>query len=346
MGIQPSVAIVILNWNTAGFLSKFLPGVLAATYANKVVYVIDNNSTDNSLKMLEEWFPAVKVLAMADNKGFAGGYNFGLAQITADYYLIVNSDLDVSPGFIEPLIHLLEENPMVAVCQPKLLSLDNKKKFEYAGAAGGWIDRLGFPFTRGRVLISIEEDEGQYDQPEPIFWASGACMCIRSSVFGLTGGFYDYYYMHQEDIDLCWRVQNLGYSIYSCPQSVVYHLGGGTLSWENHLKTFLTFRNNYIMLSRNLPLFQAVALVLLRMGIDFAGCFYFLAKRKAGISRAIFKAEFAYVYWLFFHSRQRNRQPKGWNDNAGIYKGTILFSYFLKNKKKFSELVKKQPDAG
>ncbi|MEO5683686.1 MAG: glycosyltransferase family 2 protein [Chitinophagaceae bacterium] len=346
MTLQPSVAVVILNWNTASFLQKFLPAILSAGYDNKEIYVIDNNSTDDSVAMLRQYFPSVHILQMTTNKGFAGGYNFGLNLIKANYYLIVNSDLEVSYNFINPLVSLMEANPHIAICQPKLLSLDNKKKFEYAGAAGGWIDKLGFPFTRGRILTTIEEDSQQYETAEPVFWASGACMCIRATVFEKTGGFYDYYYMHQEDIDLCWRVQNMGYAIYSCPQSVVYHMGGGTLSWENHLKTFLTFRNNYIMLSRNLPFFQALLVVSLRLAIDFIGCFYFLVKRKAGISRAIAKAEFAFLYWLLFWADKKHKQAKGWNNNKGIYKGTILIPYFIQNKKKFSELVKKTTDAG
>ena len=345
MTIQPSVAVVILNWNTSSFLLKFLPALLSADYDNKEIYVIDNNSTDDSVLILQQHFPSVHILQTNGNIGFAGGYNFGLAQIKATYYLIVNSDLEVSHNFIPPLVSLLEENPHIAICQPKLLSLDNIKKFEYAGAAGGWIDKLGFPFTRGRVLTTIEEDNNQYDRPEPIFWASGACMCIRASVYEKTGGFYAYYYMHQEDIDLCWRIQNMGYAIYSCPQSVVYHLGGGSLSWENHLKTFLTFRNNYIMLSRNLPFAQAFLIVAVRLLADFAGCFYFLFKKKAGISKAILTAGFAYFYWLLFCFDKKHHQPKGWNNNTGIFNGTILIPYFLKNKKKFSELVKNQPDA-
>lgn len=346
MTLQPSVAVVILNWNTAFFLQKFLPAILSADYSNKEVYVIDNNSTDNSVTVLRQQFPSVHILQMTENRGFASGYNFGLAQIKADYYLIVNSDLKVSKNFIQPLVAMMENNRSIAICQPKLLSLDDHKKFEYAGAAGGWIDKLGFPFTRGRILTTIEDDNHQYDEPAPIFWASGACMCIRSDVFEKTGGFYDYYYMHQEDIDLCWRVQNMGYAVYSCPQSVVYHLGGGTLSWENHLKTFLTFRNNYIMLSRNLPLLQAILIVTVRLATDFAGCFYFLLKKKAGISKAILKAAFAYLYWLLFYPNKKNNQPKGWHNNTGIYNGTILVPYFIKNKKKFSELVAKTTDAG
>ncbi len=276
---------------------------------------------------------------MKENLGFAGGYNFGLNQIKADYYLIVNSDLEVTPGFIEPLVNLMESDQQIAACQPKLLSLDDKGMFEYAGAAGGWIDKWGFPFSRGRVLTTIEKDLGQYDAVKKLFWASGACMCLRAEVFHKTGGFYDYYYMHQEDIDLCWRMQNMGYSIYSCPSSVVFHLGGGTLSWENNLKTLLTFRNNYIMLSRNLPFLHALAIVPLRLIIDFAGCFYFLLKKKPGISKAIFTSGFAYFKWLLLYPNKKNNQPKGWRKCTGIYKGTILIPYFIQNKKKFSELV-------
>jgi len=184
MALQPSVAVVILNWNTASFLLKFLPAVLSAGYDNKEIYVIDNCSTDDSVSVLRQHFPSVHILQMTANRGFASGYNFGLARIKATYYLIVNSDLEVSHDFIQPLVSLLEKNPQIAICQPKLLSLDNNKKFEYAGAAGGWIDKLGFPFTRGRVLTTIEEDNNQYDSAEPIFWASGLSPGWRQLILG------------------------------------------------------------------------------------------------------------------------------------------------------------------
>jgi len=338
---KPIVALVILNWNTAGYLQKFIPSLLAATYSNKKIYVIDNNSTDNSLEILRTHFPEVNILALPENNGFANGYNIGLSQIIADYYLIINSDIEATPNFIEPLVTLMEKDKLIAACQSKLLSLSDKRTFEYAGAAGGWIDKLGFPFAKGRIFTTIEEDNGQYQQAEPIFWASGACMFLRSDVFKELGGFYEYYYMHQEDIDLCWRAQNSGYTIYSCPQSVVYHIGGGSLSWQNHLKTFLTFRNNYIMISRNLPFFQAAFIITIRLLIDFIGCFHFALTGKAGISKAIFKAEFAYFYWLLFYPNKRNKQAKGWLTKSGIYKGTVLIPYFLKNKRMFSKILKK-----
>ena len=335
---NPSVAIVILNWNTRNYLKRFLPSVLAATYPNKQVYVIDNKSTDDSVQMLRTEFPGVITIEMPENNGFASGYNFGLSTIKADYYLLMNSDLEVTPGFMEPAIRLLESNPDYAICQPKLLALDNKNMFEYAGAAGGWIDRLGYPFSRGRVLLTIEEDKGQYDDLAEVFWASGACMFVKSAVFEKIGGFYDYYYMHQEDIDLCWRAQNQGFRIFACPESVVYHIGGGTLSWENHLKTFLTFRNNYILLCRNLALVQLVPVLFLRIGLDLAGCIYFLFKREAGISRSMFHAIFAFFYWLLFSGAKFHKQPRGFRKRTGIYQNTIIIPYFL-GKRKFSDYI-------
>ncbi len=340
MNQVPSVALVILNWNTASYLERFIPPLLTTSYPNKKVYVIDNNSSDNSLSLLEKKFPEVTAIQVKDNIGFAAGYNYGLSIIEADYFLIINSDLEATPGFIEPLVALMENDKNIAACQPKLISLQDKSTFEYAGAAGGWIDQLGLPFARGRVFTTIEKDEGQYDDIAPVFWASGACMLLRPSVFKEIGGFYDYYYMHQEDIDLCWRAQNMGYSIYSCPQSVVYHIGGGSLSWQNHLKTQLTFRNNYIMLSRNLPLWKALLIVPFRLGIDFAGTFHFALTGKSGISKAIIKAGFAYIYWLFFHPKKFHDQPKGWKTSNGIYKGTVLIPYFLKKERTFKSILK------
>ncbi len=339
MNKQPSVGIVILNWNTSHFLKRFLPSILATTYLNKEIYVVDNSSSDDSVFMLKEHFPEVNIICLRANEGYARGYNIALSEIKTDYFILVNSDIEVTPGFIEPVISFMETDVKIGICQPKLLALDNKKMFEYAGAAGGWIDKLGFPFARGRVFTSIESDNGQYDKTERIFWATGACMFLKKEVFQATGGFYDYYYMHQEDIDLCWRARNIGYEIYTCPNSIVYHIGGGTLSWENYLKTLLTFRNNYILLARNLKLSIAIPIVILRMMLDFGGSIYFLFKNKPGISWAIIKAEFAFLYWLFFYPNKKNKQPKGFKGDIGIYRGTILVPYFIQNKKKFSELV-------
>lgn len=337
MSKKPFVAIVILNWNTGYYLRQFLPSVLETTYPEKKVYVIDNNSTDDSVEILRTHFPSVELIRMEKNIGFASAYNYAVTNIRADYFLLVNSDIQPTPGFIEPVIELMEEEPSIGICQPKLLSLGEKHTFEYAGAAGGWIDRLGYPFAKGRILLSIEKDLGQYDAVEEVFWATGACMFVRAAVFNTIGGFYDYYYMHQEDIDLCWRAYNSGFRIYTCPRSVVYHVGGGSLSWENHLKTFLTYRNNYILLTRNLPPLQWIPLIAVRMAIDLAGCGYFLFKNKSGISKAMFKAQFSYLYWLFFVKKEKNKQRKGFTQTTGIYPGTILTAYF-RGIRKFSDL--------
>ncbi|MFT4018385.1 MAG: glycosyltransferase family 2 protein [Agriterribacter sp.] len=336
---QPKIAILILNWNTSGYLKRFLPSVLNTTYQNKQIYVIDNNSTDDSVEVLEKHFPEVHIIRMFSNKGYASGYNLCLSQIEADYFLLVNSDIEVTPSFIEPVIKLMEADPKIGICQPKLLSLDARDKFEYAGACGGWIDQIGLPFSRGRVLLTIEKDKSQYNDTEKIFWATGACMFLKEAVYKNIGGFYDYYYMHQEDIDLCWRAQNAGYKIYVCPQSEVYHIGGGSLSWENHLKTFLTFRNNYILLSRNLSLIQLLYIIPLRLFLDWGGCIFFLFNGKGGISKAMLKAQFAYLYWLLFVLSKNLPETRGFKNCFGIYRNTILIPYFLKNKRKFSEIV-------
>lgn len=337
MSVQPSVAIIILNWNTAAFLERFLPSVQQTTYPNKQIYVVDNASTDNSIEILSSLFPEVTVMRMKSNIGFAAAYNNAIRTIHADYFLIVNSDIECTAGFIEPVIEFMEMHADIGICQPKLLSLDEKDSFEYAGAAGGWIDQLGYPFARGRILLTIEKDRHQYDDTAEVFWASGACMFVRNKVFATIGGFYDYYYMHQEDIDLCWRAYNAGFRIFACPSSVVYHIGGGSLSWQNHLKTFLTYRNNYILLTRNLPFFRFAGVMFLRILLDAAGIVYFLFKGKPGISKAMCKAGFAYIYWLLTESGKSHGQPKAFRQTAGVYPGTVLLPYFRKIRR-FSDL--------
>ncbi len=339
MNNNPSVAIVILNWNTSHFLKQFLPSVIRVFYQRKEIYVIDNSSTDDSVAMMKSLFPEVQLISMAENKGYAASYNYALSSIQADYYILLNSDIEVTEDFIEPVIGLMEAKPEIGICQPKLLSLAEKKTFEYAGAAGGWIDRMGYPFARGRILLTIENDFGQYDTVEEIFWASGACMFLKKEVYNKVGGFYDYYWMHQEDIDLCWRAQKAGFKIYTCPDSVVYHVGGGSLSWENHLKTFLTYRNNYILLSRNLVFSQSFPIILVRIIADFTGSVYFLFKDKSGISKAMIKAIFAYFYWLFLYPQKGKIPASGFKNMAGVYEGSILFPYFFQNRRKFSDIV-------
>lgn len=339
----PSVAILILNWNTSGYLQRFLPSILNCNYANKEIYVIDNASTDDSVAMLERSFPSVHIIRMYSNEGYASGYNLALSQITADYFLLVNSDIEVTSGFIEPVIDLMENRTDIGICQPKLKALDAKNMFEYAGACGGWIDQLGYPFARGRILLTIEEDHCQYDDIAQIFWATGACMFLKSEVLRKIGGFYAYYYMHQEDIDLCWRAQHAGYKIFVCPASEVFHIGGGSLSWENSFKTFLTFRNNYILLTRNLPPRTLLPVISLRLAMDFAGAAYFLVQGKWSGSRAMLKAIGAYFYWLIFRRNRQSHKPGGFENCHGIFKGSIIKHYFFNRKRKFSEIVDEKP---
>ncbi len=238
----PEVAVVILNWNGRTYLERFLPFVISSTYNNLRVIVADNASTDGSIEMLREKFPSVEIIINPENEGFAKGYNTALKQIDSPYYVLLNSDVEVSRGWITNIIRLMERDELIAACQPKILSYNQKFKFEYAGACGGWIDKYGYPFARGRVFDHCEKDEGQYNTAEECFWASGAAMFVRSKVFHEAGGFDEFFFAHQEEIDLCWRLQKKGFKIYCEPSSVVYHVGGGTLPVGDKRKVFLKFR--------------------------------------------------------------------------------------------------------
>ena len=253
MSNQPKVAIVILNWNGRKYLEQFLPSVSTTVYSNYEIIVIDNCSSDDSVLFLEKNYPSITIMRFSRNYGFAKGYNEALKQVNADYYMLLNSDVEVNPTWLQPMVSLMELDKTIAACQPKVLSYNNKNLFEYAGAAGGWMDKFGYPFAKGRVFDVCEEDRGQYDDASLIFWVSGAAMFIRSSVFHEVKGFDEYFFAHQEEIDLCWRIQLAGYKLSSCPASVVYHVGGGTLPRGNTRKTYLNFRNNQIMLAKNLP---------------------------------------------------------------------------------------------
>ena len=263
-----TVAIVLLNWNGKKFLEKFLPSLKLSTYPNVQIIVADNGSTDDSVIFLEKHYPEIRILANPVNEGFAQGYNTALKQVKAEFYILLNSDVEVTPGWIEPVIELFEKKPEIAACQPKIIAWSDHKSFEYAGGAGGWLDRYGYPFCRGRIFDHCEIDTGQYDSTEPIFWASGASMFVRAEVFHKMGGFDPYFFAHQEEIDLCWRMQHAGYQIYACPQSVVYHVGGGTLPQGTPRKIFLNFRNNLIMLYKNLGGLEKCLKIPYRIGLD------------------------------------------------------------------------------
>lgn len=334
----PSVAVVILNWNGRHHLEKFLPSVMATRYENLSVVVADNCSSDDSISFLQQNYPSINRLNLDKNYGFAEGYNRALQKLTAEYFVLLNSDVEVSENWIMPIIELMESNKNIAVCQPKILSEKNKNLFEYAGASGGWLDKYGYPFCRGRVFDYCEEDLGQYDDTSKVFWASGACLFIRPHVFEKVGGFDPFFFAHQEEIDLCWRVQNAGYEVYVQPKSVVYHLGGGSLETGNPRKLFLNFRNNLIMLQKNLHPKNKFRIMFVRMSLDWLAAMQFLSKGMFSSFIAIMKAHTRFFKWLFMHKRSRTDRKKLY-ELEGIYEGSIVRDYFIRKKKIFSEIV-------
>ena len=335
----PKCAIVILNWNGRKFLEQFLPSVCLSTYSNLDIIVADNFSSDDSISFVEKNYPAIRIIRLTQNRGFAKGYNEALKQVEADYFVILNSDVEVTAGWLEPMVELLENDAAIAACQPKIRSWHDKKMFEYAGAAGGWIDKYGYPFCKGRIFEICEEDLGQYDKPEPIFWATGAALFIRSSVFHEMKGFDEYFFAHQEEIDLCWRIQLAGYKIYSCPLAVIYHVGGGTLQRGNSQKTYLNFRNNLIMLAKNLPWTKKIWILPARFLLDTITAWRGLLTGESGYFIAIIKAQFSFVSWLFFHPKN-GQQPASRNGHLyGYLQKSIIWLFFIKKKKSFSEIV-------
>ena len=340
MSTSPKVAIVILNWNGQHYLEKFLPSVLATTYRNYEIIVSDNASTDGSVSLLQQKFPRVKLIRLDQNYGFAKGYNLTLEQVHADYFALINSDVEVQPGWLTPIINLLEEDRFNAACQPKLLSYNNRNVFEYAGGAGGWLDSFGYPFARGRIFDVSEEDKGQYDKTERVFWVTGAAMVVRAEVFREMKGFDSYFFAHQEEIDLCWRMQLAGYKVFANPSSVVYHVGGGTLPRGNTLKTYLNFRNNQIMLYKNLPWSQKWWKIPFRIFLDMVSAWKGLFIGDGGYFLAILRAHFSFYKWVLFEKKQSIFPQKTTGQLAGVYKGNLVWQHFVKGKKYFSQLIK------
>ena len=337
---SPSVAIVILNWNGRRYLEQFLPSVFSTQYEPYRVVVADNASTDDSVSFLKSSYPAVEIIQLRKNFGFAKGYNEALKEVEADYYVLLNSDVEITAGWLQPIIELLEQDIEHAACQPKIVSFKNPEVFEYAGAAGGWLDAYGYPFARGRIFDICEEDKGQYDDTVEVFWASGAALVIKSKIFHQLKGFDEYFFAHQEEIDLCWRMQLAGYKIFCCPKAVVRHVGGGTLPRGNSLKTFLNFRNNQIMLAKNLPFSEKWWKIPYRMFLDNVSALKGLLSGDGGYFLAIFNAHLAFFYWLFFHKKSnRSKRRKKMLQLKGYYKGNIAWQHFAKKKTVFSEIV-------
>ena len=335
----PSVAIVILNWNGKLFLEKFLPSVLSSTYSNKQIIVADNASTDDSISFLKQHYPEVGILINPVNEGFAKGYNTALKQVSADYYVLLNSDVEVTSNWIEPIINLMEADQLIAACQPKLLDYYHRDYFEYAGASGGWIDSFGYPFTRGRIFDTCEKDYDQYDTAIPCFWATGAAMFVRASIYHEMKGLDSYFFAHQEEIDLCWRMQLQGYKVYVQPASVVYHVGGGTLPKGNNKKVYLNYRNNLIMMAKNLPFLSACWKLPFRFGLDAFSAYRAFFNGDRGHFIAVAKAHFSFFYWLFFVKNETFRGSKKRRLVAGVYAGMVVWDYFIKKKRTFKQIL-------
>lgn len=337
--MNPNVAIVILNWNGRAFLERFLPSVVASSYPNKQVIVADNASIDDSVEFIGRHYPEVNIISLKENYGFAKGYNEALKHVKADYYVLLNSDVEVQPNWIEPIINLMQHDRAVAVCQPKILMYEQHKLFEYAGGAGGWLDHLGYPFARGRIFDFCEEDKGQYNAIEPVFWASGAAMFVRADVYHQLGGLDEFFFAHQEEIDFCWRVQLAGFKVYACPLSVVYHVGGGTLPKGNKRKVFLNFRNNLIMLSKNLPYGQAWYKIPFRFLLDFISAFKSLFDGQFVYFAAVFRAHFAFLCWIPGRRRKSVFPASKQGRLEGWYRGSVVWQHFINGKKQFDEIV-------
>ena len=339
--MQPSVAIVILNFNGRNYLERFLPSVIASTYSNKKIVLADNASIDDSIEFVRVHFPSVEIILNTQNDGFAGGYNWALQHVEAEYYVLLNSDVEVTENWIEPIIDLMRSNEKIAACQPKLLSYHQPHLFEYAGASGGWIDSLGYPFSRGRIFDVLENEAHQYDSTEEVFWATGAAMFVRSKVFHALNGFDASFFAHQEEIDLCWRMQLAGYKIFVCPQSVVYHVGAGTLP-RGGRKVFLNFRNNLTMLCKNLPFSEKCWKLPLRFLLDAISAWKGLLTGDTDFFRAIVKAHWAVVRWWIFAKKQQVKEKKPMSSLGGVFKGAIVWQHFIRNKRFFREIVEKK----
>lgn len=334
-------AIVILNWNGCSMLQTYLPSVLEYSRGDAEIYVADNASTDNSLVMLEEHFPEVHVIRLERNYGFAEGYNKALAEVDAEYYILLNSDVEVTHHWLDPLVEFMDSHPETAACQPKLLSVKDRDFFEYAGACGGYMDRYGYPFCRGRIFGAVEEDNGQYDYNTEILWATGACLMIRSKDYRKAGGFDARFFAHNEEIDLCWRLRLMGRRIYCIPDSIVYHVGGGTLPKGNSMKTYLNFRNNLTMLYKNLPDKELRHVMIARWFLDYIAAWQMLLSGSGiGNFKAVFRARHDFRKWRsrFRPDREAMKKLRVVEDVEEHTRYSLLWKYYIKGIKNFSDL--------
>ena len=337
---HPKVAVVILNWNGKFFLEKFLPAVYNSTYPNIEFVVGDNGSTDDSVAFVKATYPSIRIIQNTENFGFAGGYNEVLKQVEADYYILLNSDVEVTSSWIEPVINYLETEPNMVAAQPKIIAYHQKGTFEHAGAAGGYIDRLGYPFCRGRILHEVEQDQGQYQDNREVFWATGAALFIRADAWREADGFDADFFAHMEEIDLCWRLKRMGYRIGYVAESTVYHVGGGTLNTSNPKKTYLNFRNNLLMIQKNSGSFACWWIIFIRLWLDLLALLVFLFDRKPKDAWAVSRAHQYFFLHLFQTAKKRKRYPTKEN-KTGRYKRSIIWAFYVKKARIFSQLKAK-----
>lgn len=324
-------AVVILNYNGEKFLREFLPIVIEHSGDAKIV-VADNASTDLSVDLLKQKFPSVELIRFDNNYGFCGGYNRALKQVEAEYYVLLNSDVEVTPNWLEPLVQLLDSSPEIAAAQPKILSYNDKDHFEYAGAAGGFLDSLGYPFCRGRLFDITERDNAQYNDTREVFWATGACLIIRSGIYHELGGLDEDFFAHMEEIDLCWKVQRAGHKVYYCGTSYVYHVGGGTLSKSNPRKTYYNFRNGLSLVYKHWSTGALIVKLPLRMLLDYVAAFKFLISGKAADARAVFRAHYHFMKKFGKNRNKRLALKKYPFTTHNIYSGSILWDHFVLRK--------------
>jgi GT2 family glycosyltransferase len=339
------IAVVILNWNGEHMLRQFLPSVVEHSVLPKalgeaVVYVADNGSTDGSLALLTEAFPMVRTIVFSENYGFADGYNKAFEQLDAEYAILLNSDVEVTTGWLTPLIEYMDAHPRVGACQPKLMAYHHKDEFEYAGAMGGFLDRYGYPYCRGRIFDTIEKDRGQYDTDVPLLWATGACLMVRLAAYKEVGGLDGRFFAHMEEIDLCWRLRCRGYEVRSVASSVVCHVGGATLNTGHPRKTFLNFRNNLLMLYKNLPERELRSVLCVRGLLDYVAAAMFCVKGEWGSALAVIRArrEFRRLKSSFFTSREENLHKAVSMDVPERTRFSILWKYHVKRCKTFDKL--------
>ncbi|MCB2410642.1 glycosyltransferase family 2 protein [Hymenobacter lucidus] len=342
-GACADVAVVILNWNGQQFLQQFLPAVLAHSDGARII-VADNASSDDSLALLRREFPTVEIIQNPDNLGFCEGYNLALQQVQAKYYMLLNSDVEVTPGWLLPLRELLETHAQIAACQPKIRQYSpdaaQRELFEYAGAGGGYLDRLGYPFCRGRLFDTLETDLGQYDDPRPVAWATGACMLVRAASWHRMGGLEPAFFAHMEEIDLCWRLWNVGQEVWYHGSSTVYHVGGGTLHKSNPRKTYLNFRNGLALVYKNVAEAELSGVLVTRLLLDWVAALRFLVQGNTGDTKAILRAHRDFFrkrrYWK--QRRQENPQKLRTNQRPGVYQGSLVWAYFANEIRAFSQL--------